>query len=111
MRIELVVNLSEEAFAAAKVAAARVGVTVEQWAADRLSERLDPPGLSEDATLFDDARDLPDRQTPEARAFQRKAAADALAEYDRTGVAYPLEDVLREFRADVEAGIAKKSPL
>ena len=47
----------------------------------------------------------------EACAYQRKATAEALADYDRTGLAYPLEDVLREFRADVEAGLAKKSSL
>ena len=110
MSTELVLNLSDEVFASAKVAADRAGLTVEQWAAERISERLDP-GLREDATPFDDARDLLDRQTPEARAFQRKAAAAALAEYDRTGIAYPLEDVLREFRADVEAGLAKQSSL
>lgn len=110
MSTELVLNLSDEVFASAKVAADRAGLTVEQWAAERISERLAPPGLREDATPFDDARDLLDRQTPEARAFQRKAAA-ALAEYDRTGIAYPLEDVLREFRADVEAGLAKQSSL
>ena len=108
MSTELVLSLSDEAFAAAKSAADRAGLTVEQWAAERISERLAPPGLREDATPFDDARDLLDRQTPEARAFQRKAAAEALAEYDRTGIAYPLEDVLREFRSDVEAGLAKK---
>jgi hypothetical protein len=111
MSIELVLNLSDEAFAAAKVAADKAGLTVEQWAAERLSERIDPPGLREDARPFDDARDLLDRQTPEARAFQRKAAAETLVEYDRTGISYPLEDVLREFRADVEAGLARKGSL
>lgn len=108
MSIELVLNLSDEAFAAAKSVADRAGLTVEQWAAEQISERLDPSGLREDATPFEDSRDLLDRQTTEARAFQRKAAQEALAEYDRTGISYPLEHVLREFRADVEAGLARK---
>ena len=111
MSTELVLTLSDTAFAAAEIAAERAGLTVEQWAAERISEHLDPPGLHEDATPFDDARDLLDRRTPEARAYQRNAAAEAMAEYDRTGIAYPLEDVLGEFRADVEAGLAKKSAL
>ncbi len=108
MSTELVLNLSDEVFAAAKVAADRAGLTVEQWAAERISERLAPPGLREDARPFDDARDLLDLQTPEARAFQRKAAVEALAEYDRTGEFITLEDFLGEFRADVEARLAKR---
>ena len=111
MSSELVLTLSDETFAAAKIAADRAGLTVEDWAAKQLSDRLDPPGLREDATSFDDTRPSLHRQTPEVRAFQHKAALEALAEYDRTGTAYPLEDVLREFRADVEAGLAKKSSL
>lgn len=107
MSARLVLTLSDEAFAAAKMAAERAGLTVEQWAAERISERLEP-GLSEDATPFDDARDLVDLQTPEARAFRRKAAAEALAEYDRTGEFFTLEEFLGEFRADVEARLANR---
>ena len=111
MSAELVLKLSDETFAAAKIAADRAGLTVEEWAAGQLSDRLDPPGLSEDATSFDNTRHPLDRQTPQARAFQHKATVEALAAYDRTGTAYPLEDVLREFRADVEAGLAKTNSL
>ena len=111
MSTALVLNLSDETFAAAKSAADRAGLTVEDWAAGALSDRLAPPGLREDATSFDTPQPPPDRQTPEARAFQHRAAMEALADYDRTGAAYPLDDVLREFRADVEAGLAKKNSL
>lgn len=111
MSTELVLNLSDEAFAAAKIAADRAGLTVDEWAARQLSDRLDPPGLSEDATSFDNTRHPLHPQTPQDGQFQHKAAVEALAEYDRTGTAYPLEDVLREFRADVEAGLAGKNSL
>ena len=35
-------------------------------------------------------------------------AIAALEDYDRTGVSYAAEDALAEFRANVEAGLAKR---
>jgi hypothetical protein len=39
-------------------------------------------------------------------AERRELARIALAEYDETGVAHPLEDVLREVRADLQARLS-----
>jgi hypothetical protein len=104
----LVLHLSDRTLAALKAAAGAAGVSVEQFAADQLAAQLSGPGVREDAAPFDDARDLLDRQTPEARAFQHAAALKALAEYDRTGEFITLEDFLAEFRADLEARLAAR---
>ena len=66
---------------------------------------LPPPGVAEDAAPFD----LADPRTEAAKLYQREQALIALAEYDRTGVSFPLEDVLRDVRADLEARLASKA--
>jgi predicted transcriptional regulator len=48
--------------------------------------------LIEDAAAFDDER--------------RQATQAALAAYDETGLAHPLEDVLAEVRADLEVRLS-----
>jgi hypothetical protein len=40
---------------------------------------------------------------------QKAAALAALEEYDRTGVSYPIEGVMAELRADLEARLAAKA--
>lgn len=109
MSVKVVLTLSDEAFAAVRVAADAAGLSVEQWAADRVSDSVAPPGLRENPKSFDDDIGLPEGQAPEALVYQRRAAAEALADYDRTGLSFPLKDVLAEVRADLEARLSAKA--
>jgi hypothetical protein len=104
-RRPLTLPLDDATLARVEAAAAAEGLSVEVWMARRIAEALPPPGVAEDAAPFD----LADPRTGAAKLYQREQARIALAEYDRTGVSIPLEDVLRDFRADLEARLASKA--
>ncbi len=70
-------------------AAQRAGMTPEAYALDRLSKALDSATAHQSDLDWTEA----DRR---------------LADYDRTGIAYPLDDVLIEVRADLESRLAAR---
>lgn len=90
-------------------------VTLDDAMASQLEETARVAGFDTETFLFDMVAttlvnyEVGDSATESARRFQHEQAGIALADYDRTGVSYPLEDVLKEFRADVEARLAKAS--
>lgn len=100
-----IVQLAPDIFSRAEAAAAAAGLSLEVWVAECIVSALPPTGVAEEASPFEAA----DLRTEAARRFQREQARIALAEYDRTGVAIPLEDVLRDVRADLEARLASKT--
>lgn len=104
-RSPLTLRLDAATLARVEAAAAAEGLSTEAWMARRIIDALPPPGFAEDAAPFD----LADHRTEAAKLYQRDQALIALAEYDRTGVSIPLEDVLRDFRADLEARLASKA--
>lgn len=107
----LTLTLDDDLLARVEAAAALAGLSPEAWAALRVSDALEAHGLREDAAVFDaeaPADGWVDDRTPEARAFQHAASLAALEEYDRTGISFPFEDWAAEFRADVEARLAKQ---
>ena len=101
----LTLSLDAATLARVEAAAAAEGLSIEVWMARRVIDALPPPGVAEDAAPFD----LADPRTEAAKLYQREQALIALAEYDRTGVSFPLEDVLRDVRADLEARLASKA--
>lgn len=108
----LTLTVSHDLLARIHNAAAKAGLPPEVWTARVLADALDPSGVREDASTFDATsrgEDLLAMQTPQARAFQHAAALAALEEYDRTGISYPLDDVLSEVRADLEIRLAAKA--
>ncbi|MFC5345364.1 hypothetical protein ACETK8_09095 [Brevundimonas staleyi] len=88
-------------------------VTVDAATAERLDAAARDAGIEPEAFVLDLIEDAAGRSSVSeaARRFQHEQATLALAHYDRTGIAYPLEDVLKEFRADVEAGLGRKGSL
>lgn len=101
----LTIELDELTRARLEAAAAAAGLSLEDHIVEIIDESLSPRGVTEDLTAFEG----PDGRTEEARRYQREQAEVALAEYDRTGVSFPLEEVLRDFRADLEARLASKA--
>jgi hypothetical protein len=104
-RRPLILQLDAAALARVEAAAAAEGLSIEVWIVRRVIDALPPPGVAEDAAPFD----LADPRTEAAKLYQAEQARIALAEYDRTGVSFPLEDVLRDVRADLEARLASKA--
>lgn len=104
-RPPLTVHLDAAILARAEAAAAAAGLSLEAWVAGIIADTVSPTGVAEDASPFEAA----DPRTGTARRYQREQARIALAEYDRTGVSIPLEDVLRDVRADLEARLASKA--
>ncbi|MBX9803022.1 MAG: hypothetical protein K2Y04_09690 [Caulobacteraceae bacterium] len=104
-RRPLTLQLDAATLARVEAAAAAEGLSVEDWMARCIIDALPSPGVAEDAAPFD----LADPRTEAAKLYQGEQALIALAEYDRTGVSYPLEDVLRDLRADLEARLASKA--
>lgn len=104
-RHPLTLQLDAPTLARVEAAAAAEGLSIEVWTARCIIDALPPTGVAEDAAPFD----LADPRTEAAKLYQREQALIALAEYDRTGVSFPLEDVLRDFRADLEARLASKA--
>jgi hypothetical protein len=104
-RHPLTLQLDAPTLARVEAAAAAEGLSIEVWIARCIIDALPPTGVAEDAAPFD----LADPRTEAAKLYQREQALIALEEYDRTGVSFPLEDVLRDFRADLEARLASKA--
>lgn len=91
-------------------AAHRAGQTVEDYVAWALAEHM-LPGMAEEPVLFDDADQaaLVKTMTPAALDFQRKAALEALAEYDLTGRSVDAETTLDAFVARVRERAVRRS--
>ncbi len=91
-------------------AARRAGQTIEDYVAWTLAEHM-PPGMAEEPVLFDDADQaaLAKTMTPAALDFQRKAALEALAEYDLTGRSVDAETTLDGFVARVRERAVRRS--
>ncbi|AQR62327.1 hypothetical protein BZG35_12235 [Brevundimonas sp. LM2] len=107
----LTLTLDDALLTRVEAAAALAGLSAEAWATMRVTDALVAHGMHEDAAVFDaDARvdGWVDDRTAEARAFQHAASLAALEEYDRTGISFPFEEWATEFRADVEARLAKR---
>jgi|GEM_PF-2187963 len=104
-RSSLTLQLDGAILSRAEAAAAAAGLSTEAWVAEVTADALSPAGVAEEASPFEAA----DPRTGAARLHQREQARIALAEYDRTGVSSPLEDVLRDVRADLEARLASKA--
>lgn len=101
----LTIPLDAAILARAKAEAAIRDMTLEAYLAGIIETALAPPGVAENATPFDG----PDPRTATARHYQREQAGVALADFDRSGVSFPLEDVLADVRADLEARLASKA--
>jgi len=101
----LKIELDEPTAARLETAAAAASLSVEAYVMEVIKAALSSPGFAEDVGAFDG----PDDRTEAAKRYQREQAEIALAEYDRMGVSFPLEDVLRDFRADLEARLASKA--
>ncbi len=85
-------------------------VTVDAATAERLDAAAREAGVAPEAfvvDLIEDAADWPG-VSEATRQYQHEQSLIALAEYDRTGVAFPLDDVLAEVRADLENRLAAK---
>ena len=100
----LKIELDELTAARLETAAAAASLSVEAYVMEVIKAALPPPGVAEDAAPFDPA----DPRTEAAKLYQREQALIALAEYDRTGVSFPLEDVLKTFDDALEAALARK---
>lgn len=105
VRSSLTLQLDGAILSRAEAAAAAAGLSTEAWVAEVIADALSPAGVAEEASPFEAA----DPRTGAARRYQGEQARIALAEYDRTGVSSPLEDVLRDVRADLEARLAAKA--
>jgi len=103
-RRPLTLQLDAATLARVEAAAAAEGLSIEVWMARRIIDALPPPGVAEDPAPFD----LADPRTEAAKLYQAEQARIALAEYDRTGVSFPLEDVLKTFDDALEAALARK---
>jgi plasmid stability protein len=101
----LTIALDEATRAQLEAAAAAAGLSLEDHIVEIVRESLSPRGVAEDMTAFEG----PDDRTEEARRYQNEQAGIALAEYDRSGISYPLEEVLRDLRADLEARLASRA--
>jgi hypothetical protein len=75
------IHLDPERAARLKAAADAVGVSLETYALQALDQALDG---------------------------EWSAAVASLDDHDETGVSYAAEDAIAEFRANVEAGLAKR---
>lgn len=87
-----------------ETAAAAASLSVEAYVLEVIKAALPPPGVAEDTAPFD----LADPRTEAAKLYQVEQARIALAEYDRTGVSFPLEDALKTFDDALEAALARK---
>ncbi len=86
-------------------------ITLDDETAARLESAALEAGLEPEAYLngmvMDGLADI-DPIPESARRFQQEQAELALANYDRTGISFPLEDVLEEFTRRVESRLAER---
>lgn len=101
----LTIELDESTRARLETAAAAAGLSLGDYVVEIIRESLPSHGVTEDVTAFEG----PDGRTEEARRYQRGQAVIALAEYDRTGVSFPLEEVLGDLRTALEARLASRA--
>lgn len=92
----LTIELDAPTLARLEAAATAAGLSVEDHVVEIIEAALSPPGVAECVVAFEG----PDDWTEANRR---------LAEYDRTGVSIPLEEVLRDVRADLETRLAAKT--
>lgn len=76
-------------------------VTLDDATAARLDAAAREAGVSPETLVVGMIEDA--ARPGDLDAERRELARIALAEYDQTGVAHPLEDVLRDVRADLNA--------
>lgn len=76
-------------------------VTLDDATAARLDAAAREAGVSPETLVVGMIEDA--ARPGDLDAERRELARIALAEYDQTGVALPLEDVLRDVRADLNA--------
>ena len=92
-----------------------ITVTLDAATADRLEQVAQNAGLPTETYVGDLIADSLitgsgiDGLTARAVRFQRTQTKLALAEYKRTGVSIPVEDVLADVRAELEARLAAKA--
>lgn len=92
----LTVEFDAPTLARLQAVAAEAGLSVEAYVVQTVTAALSASGVAEAVAAFDSPHDWTE-------------ANRRLAEYDRTGVLIPLEDFLRDFRADLEARLAAKA--
>ncbi len=81
-------------------------LTLDDAMAARLEAVARDVGLSPEALVVGMIEDA--ARPGDLDAERRELARIALAEYDQTGVAHPLEDVLRDARADLHTRLTAK---
>ncbi len=101
----LTIELDEPTLARVEAAAAAAGLSVEAYVVEVINAALSSPGVAERGAAFEG----PDYRSDAEKRYQREQSEIALAEYDRTGVSFPLEEVLKDFRADLEARLASRA--
>lgn len=106
----ITVKLTPELKRRLRETAHRAGQTVEHYVARVLAEHM-PLGMAEEPALFDDADQAAPAKamTPSALDFQRKAALEALTEYDLTGRSVDAETTLDAFVARVRERAVRRS--
>lgn len=92
----LKIQLDPSTSARVEAAAAAANMSVEDYIVQIIADALSTSGVAETAAAFENPHDWTE-------------ANRRLAEYDRTGVSIPLEEVLRDFRADLEKRLASKA--
>ncbi len=92
----MTIELDESTRARLEAAAAAAGLSVEDYVLEVVRAAVSSPGVAEGAAAFEGPHDWTE-------------ANRRLEEYDRTGISIPLEDVLRDIRADLEARLASKA--
>lgn len=92
----LIIEFDEFTMARVKIAAAAAGLSVEAYVLEKATAALPAVGVAEAVAAFDSPGDWTE-------------ANRRLAEYDRTGVSIPLEEVLGDVRADLETRLASKA--
>lgn len=93
--LTITVTLDERTAARVKAAAAEIGMPLEQYVAESMADRIEPPLA------------ITDRAMVEGEPGWREAM-DALDHYDRTGEYTTLKDWLSDFKADVKARLAAR---
>lgn len=92
----LTIEFDESMRARVDAAAAAAGMSVEDYVLEIVRAAVSSPDVAEGVTAFEGPHDWTE-------------ANRRLEEYDRTGVSIPLEDVLRDVRADLETRLASKA--
>lgn len=93
--LTITVTLDERTAARVKAAAAEIGMPLEQYVAESMADRIEPP------------LPITDRAMVEGEPGWREAM-DALDHYDRTGEYLEAESAMNAFVAEVDARAARR---